>query len=192
MTGKNFLLVSAINKGFNFFSGKLFYKSNRKRFSCGLCVQNDVPTVNSGFTATWTFYKTDFCILSSKMPYWWHKSLLNLVSSSDWLTKCLEVTDKRHRVTKIKRCLIIFYQKTLISWDFICFTIKDVFLLLSSNLLENSKLLQQLTRSKNPNKFTSEITWLLDVIKNFLTLIYIDHQYGMEMSLTKCPSNGEL
>ena len=69
MTGKNFLLVSAINKGFNFLSGKLFYKSNRKRFSCGFCVQNDVPTVNSGFTATWTFYKTDFCILSSKMPY---------------------------------------------------------------------------------------------------------------------------
>ena len=114
MTGKNFLLVSAINKGFNFFLGKLFYKSNRKRFSCGLCVQNDVPTVNSGFTATWTFYKTDFCILSSKMPCFWHKSLLNLVSSSDWLTKCLEVTDKRHRVTKIKRCLIIFYQKTLV------------------------------------------------------------------------------
>ena len=70
-----------------------------------------MPTVNSGFTATWTFYKTDFCILSSKMPHWWHKSLRNLVSSSDWLTKCLEVTDKRHRVTKIKRCLIIFYPK---------------------------------------------------------------------------------
>ena len=139
-----------------------------------------MPTVNSCFSATWTFYKTDFCILSSKMPYWWHESLRNLVSSSDWLTKCVEVTDKRRRVTKIKRCLITFYQKTLISWDFICFTIKDVLFLLSSNLLENSKLLQQFTRSKNPNKFTSEITWLLDVIKNFLTLIYIDHQTSVE------------
>ena len=70
----------------------------------GLCVQNEVQTVISGFTATWTFYKIDFCILSSKVPYGWHKSVRNLVSSSDWLTKCLQVTGKRHRVVKIKRC----------------------------------------------------------------------------------------
>ena len=36
-TGKNSLLISALQRVLRFFSGKLFYKSNRKLFSC-VCI----------------------------------------------------------------------------------------------------------------------------------------------------------
>ena len=67
-----------------YFSNNSHFKPKHHKISIALACENSRP---SSLPARVAFRKKDVCDLPPKIPYWWRKSVPNLVMSADWFDR---------------------------------------------------------------------------------------------------------